>query len=67
MEINESISEISDAEALEATEAENNGRIVNCEKELESSFRDGDLKRAVSSSQRLAYYVNVGEEILRNL
>ncbi|CAM6089336.1 unnamed protein product [Calypogeia fissa] len=44
MEINESISEISDAaEALKATEAENNGKI------------------------RLAYYVNVGEEILRKL
>ncbi|CAM6110415.1 unnamed protein product [Calypogeia fissa] len=67
MELRESISEISDAEALKAAQAENRERILNCEKGLESSFRDEDLKRAVSWTQRLAYYIKVGEEVLRKL
>ncbi|BBN03027.1 molecular chaperone HscB [Marchantia polymorpha subsp. ruderalis] len=67
MEIRESLEDVSDAKELQKLQAQNALRIQDTEKVLEKTFAAGDLKKAVSWVQRLAYYNKVDEEIVRKL
>ncbi|KAG6550577.1 hypothetical protein Mapa_007830 [Marchantia paleacea] len=67
MEIRESLEDVSDVKELQRLQAQNTLRIQDTEKVLEKAFAAGDLKKAISWVQRLAYYNKVDEEIVQKL
>ncbi|KAL3695671.1 hypothetical protein R1sor_009747 [Riccia sorocarpa] len=67
MEIRESLESVSETGELNKLRAENRVRTEDTEKALEAAFLGGDLSKAVSLVQRLAYYNKVDEEIVRKL